>query len=38
MPGKPFTLVGSVRGDGHLRDVITDVIEGQWARPHNGVG
>jgi lysine-ketoglutarate reductase/saccharopine dehydrogenase-like protein (TIGR00300 family) len=29
--GKPFVLVGSVRDDGPLPDVITDVIEGQRA-------
>ena len=30
-PGKPFVLVGSVRDDGPLPDVYTDVIEGQRA-------
>ena len=29
--GKPFVLVGSVRDDGPLPDVYTDVIEGQRA-------
>ena len=29
--GKPFVLVGSVRDDGPLPDVITDVIDGQRA-------
>lgn len=29
--GKPFVLVGSVRDDGPLPDVITDVVEGQRA-------
>src|SRR3954453_12979684 len=29
--GKPFVLVGSVRDDGPLPDVLTDVIEGQRA-------
>src|SRR4029077_9034176 len=29
--GKPFILVGSVRDDGPLPDVYTDVIEGQRA-------
>ena len=29
--GKPFVLVGSVRDDGPLPEVITDVIEGQQA-------
>jgi lysine-ketoglutarate reductase/saccharopine dehydrogenase-like protein (TIGR00300 family) len=29
--GKPYVLVGSVRDDGPLPDVITDVIEGQRA-------
>ena len=31
MQGKPFVLVGSVRDDGPLPDVYTDVIEGQRA-------
>jgi hypothetical protein len=29
--GKPFVLVGSVRDDGPLPDVFTDVIDGQRA-------
>ncbi len=29
--GKPFVLVGSVRDDGPLPDVLTDVVEGQRA-------
>jgi lysine-ketoglutarate reductase/saccharopine dehydrogenase-like protein (TIGR00300 family) len=38
--GKPFVLVGSVRDDGPLPDVYTDVIEGQRAmrRELGGVG
>ena len=36
--GKPFVLVGSVRDDGPLPDVYTDVIEGQRAMRGRAAG